>query len=112
MGFSPPSRRSLLCHHFYQTLQTQYYTAWPIPPPSFGHLPPQADGGILLGGASVYVAWRGLEQANISDRDVASDVSAQSSLYPAWWTENVFIVSASAVNYRYEQKNLPKRYQS
>ena len=24
--------------------------------------------------------------------------------------ENVFIVSASAVNYRYEQKNLPKRY--
>ena len=26
--------------------------------------------------------------------------------------KNVFIVSASAVNYRYEQKNLPKRYQS
>ena len=26
--------------------------------------------------------------------------------------ENVFIVSASAVNYRHEQKNLPKRYQS
>ena len=26
--------------------------------------------------------------------------------------KNVFIVSASAVNYRHEQKNLPKRYQS
>ncbi|WP_308019759.1 hypothetical protein, partial [Neisseria mucosa] len=26
--------------------------------------------------------------------------------------QNVFIVSASAVNYRHEQKNLPKRYQS
>ena len=26
--------------------------------------------------------------------------------------KNAFIVSASAVNYRYEQKNLPKRYQS
>ena len=26
--------------------------------------------------------------------------------------ENVFIVSASAVNYRHEQKNLPRRYQS
>ena len=26
--------------------------------------------------------------------------------------KNVFIVSISAVNYRYEQKNLPKRYQS
>ena len=28
------------------------------------------------------------------------------------FTKNVFIVSASAVNYRHEQKNLPKRYQS
>ena len=27
-------------------------------------------------------------------------------------SKNVFIVSASAVNYRHEQKNLPKRYQS
>jgi len=24
VGFSPPSRRSLLCHYFYQTPQTQY----------------------------------------------------------------------------------------
>ena len=27
-------------------------------------------------------------------------------------SKNVFIVSASTVNYRHEQKNLPKRYQS
>ena len=31
---------------------------------------------------------------------------------PALQCQNVFIVSASAVNYRHEQKNLPKRYQS
>ena len=28
------------------------------------------------------------------------------------FSKNVFIVSASAVNYWHEQKNLPKRYQS
>ena len=37
------------------------------------------------------------------------DASNQSEIFTY---KNVFIVSASAVNYRHEQKNLPKRYQS
>ena len=88
MGFSPPGRRSLLCHYFYQTPQTQYLHRLANSPSVFRTPPPQAGRGF-------WFTWRGQclrrlagsGQANISDRDVASDVSAQSSLYPAWWTE-------------------------
>ena len=45
-------------------------------------------------------------------RQVASILSLSSEVVRETLCKNVFIVSASAVNYRHEQNNLPKRYQS
>ena len=40
------------------------------------------------------------------------ELLAEHSMVQSMSRKNVFIVSASTVNYRHEQKNLPKRYQS